>query len=53
MNLDEATVTAVKEILPAVGGMGAGTGVFILIAIMAWKDSWPWKNTKRKAGSPE
>ena len=37
MNLDEATVNAAKELLPAIGGMGAGTGVFLIVLVMAWK----------------
>jgi len=30
-----------------------GLGVFALLAIMAWKDSYPWKRRKRRRGEDD
>ena len=36
-------IHAIRDLLPALSKVGIGTGVFVIIGIMAWRDSWPWK----------
>ena len=39
-------VLAVKELLPELSKVGAGTGILVIVGIMAWKNSWPWSGRK-------